>query len=81
MLTDAAAVRAPPAVSAIGESGPAPCRRARSARWNGEHDIRPVLAGVLGDFGAPNQFERRLVILRGLEPGDVTGVQRALRTV
>ena len=50
--------------------------RAAAARGshggNGERDIRPVLAGVLRDFGAAHQFERGLAVLgAGVETGVV----------
>ena len=39
---------------------------------NRERDIRPVLAGVLRDFGAAHQFERGLAVFRaGVETGVV----------
>ena len=49
-------------------------RRLAAARGahggNAERDIGPVLAGVLGDFGAAHQFERRLAVFcAGVETG------------
>ena len=53
-------------------SDPAHCRRARCARSRRERDIRPVLAGGLGNLGAAHQFERRLAVLgAGVETGVV----------